>query len=98
MTGCSSAGKIGASEIYRITNVSMVSMRGGLQADEEKVAEVKKLLTCGAYYFSWSSNEQETPIDLTLTSQKAVFSKGKTDNRFFWWEFFIQRSSGQNLI
>lgn len=82
VTGCSSAGKFGTSEVYRLTNVSLVSMRGVPQ-DEEKVSEIKKLLTCGAFYFAWSS--QDEAIDLTLASQKAVTNK-ETDNRFFWYD------------
>lgn len=80
VTGCSSAGKIGTCEIYRLTNVSLISMRG-IPQDEEKVAEIKKLLTNGTFYFSWSASEE--PIDLTLAAQKAVKTK-ETDNRFFW--------------
>ena len=68
-------------------------MRGGTQqqmaADEEKMSEVKKLLTCGAFYFSWSSSESVAPLDLTLSAQKvaqvgAGGGGGKIDNRFFW--------------
>ncbi len=81
VTGCSSAGKIGTSEVYRVSNVSMVSMRGHPH-DEEKVAEIKKLLCCGAFYFSWSSSER--PIDLTLAAQKAARAGKRSDNRFFW--------------
>ncbi|XP_059090202.1 synaptojanin-1-like isoform X2 [Tigriopus californicus] len=80
VTGCVSAGKIGTSEIYRVTNVVMISMRN-LPQDEEKVTEIKKLLCCGAFYFAWSHHD--TPIDLTLSTQKAV-KFAKTDNRFFW--------------
>jgi len=36
VTGCNSAGKLGVNEIYRVTNVSCISMRG-YQPDEEKV-------------------------------------------------------------
>ena len=80
VTGCSSAGKLGTSEIYRLNNVAMVSVRGNPH-DEEKVAEIKKLLTCGTFYFAWSSTEP--PIDLTLAAQK-IAKNAETDNRFFW--------------
>ena len=69
-------------------------MRGGTQqqmaADEEKMSEVKKLLTCGAFYFSWSSNPSVAALDLTLSAQKAAQAgaaagSGTNDNRFFWW-------------
>ena len=43
----------------------------GYQPDEEKVSEVKKLLCCGTFYFSWSnSTTGQPPIDLTLATQK----------------------------
>ncbi len=85
VTGCNSAGKLGTSEIYRITNVSMVSMRG-VPTDEDKVGEVKKLLCCGAFYFSWSSAPDKPAIDLTLAAQKArrANNSSKSDHRFFW--------------
>lgn len=80
VTGCNSVGKLGTSEIYRISNVVCVSMRGHPH-DEEKVSEIKKLLCCGTFYFSWSPTDK--PIDLTLAAQKK-FRNAKTDNRFFW--------------
>lgn len=82
VTGCNSVGKLGSSEIYRLTNVSMVSMRGH-PGDEEKVAEIKKLLCCGTFYFSWSSAPDKPAVDLTLAAQKAKRGS-KSDNRFFW--------------
>lgn len=85
VTGCSSVGKIGSCEIYRLSNVAFISMRGNPQ-DEEKVSEIKKLLTCGTFYFSWSA--QDKPLDLTLASQKMVKPNVKTDNRFFWNRMF----------
>ncbi len=80
VTGCHSVGKVGNSEIYRVANVNMVSMRGNPH-DDEKVAEIKRLLCGGNFYFTWSSTEK--PLDLTLATQKAKRSD-KTDNRFFW--------------
>ena len=60
-----------------------------MAADEEKMSEVRKLLTCGAFYFSWSSSDSATALDLTLSAQKAAQvgaggDGGKNDNRFFW--------------
>ena len=58
----------------------MISLRAN-SADEEKISEIKKLLCCGAFYFSWSPNpEVNPPMDLTLAQQKVVRSK-ETDNR-----------------
>ena len=79
VTGCSSAGKVGGSEIYKGTQKTMISMRGPHPGGEDKVSEIKKLLTCGTFYFTWSATEE--PMDLTLSCQK---SGAKTDNRFFW--------------
>jgi hypothetical protein len=53
VTGCVSVGKLGQAEVYRMTGVKMYSLRG-YQPDEERVAEMTKLLTSGAAYFSWS--------------------------------------------
>ena len=89
-------GKLGTNEIYRVTNVQMISMRG-FQPDEERVSEIKKLLCCGTFYYSW--NMQQTSgtnptsilpihkggaIDLSLAAQKVSRGCNKTDNRFFW--------------
>ena len=98
VTGCNSVGKLGTNEIYRVTNVQMISMRG-FQPDEERVSEIKKLLCCGTFYYSWNMQpstimnandvwplNKSGSIDLTLAAQKV--SKGciKTDNRFFWYD------------
>ena len=56
----------------------MVSLRGA-SSDEEKVADVKKLLTSGAFYFAWSVHGNTA--DLTLSAQKAAKSNGNPDNR-----------------
>ena len=82
VTGCTSAGKLGTSEIYRVTNVATVSLRG-YSPDEEKVTEIRKLLSCGTFYFAWSKDDKHKPIDLTLSAQKSV-KYSTTDNRFFW--------------
>ena len=59
----------------------MVSLRG-VAADEEKVADVKKLLTSGAFYFAWSVHG--SIVDLTLSAQKADRSTdGNPDNRYY---------------
>ena len=94
ITGCNSVGKLGNNEIYRVTNVQMVSMRG-FPPDEERVEEIKKLLCCGTFYYSWnmkpaSTTSQILPadkggaIDLTLAAQKGLNKSAETDNRFFW--------------
>jgi len=60
----------------------MVSMRG-VPSDEERVTEIKKLLTCGTFYFAWTPQQDGSPIDLTLAAQKCVKWE-QTDYRFFW--------------
>ena len=65
-----------------MTNVATVSLRG-YSPDEEKVTEIRKLLSCGTFYFAWSRDEKQKPIDLTLSAQKSV-KFDKNDNRFFW--------------
>ena len=41
----------------------MTSMRG-IPSDEERVSDIKKLLTCGTFYFAWAAPDQGSPIDL----------------------------------
>ncbi len=72
--------------LFDVCSVSMVSMRG-VASDEERVSDIKKLLTCGTFYFAWSSGQDGPPIDLTLAAQKCV-KFNETDNRFFWYACF----------
>lgn len=81
ITGCLSIGKLGTSEIFRITDTTFISLRNNPQ-DLERIMEVKKVLNSGTFYFSWTSTSKE-PLDLTLCAQRAVHTK-ETDNRFFW--------------
>lgn len=80
ITGCLSVGKLGTSEIYKITDTTFVSLRNNAQ-DLERIQEVKKVLNCGTFYFSWSSTQE--PLDLTLCAQRGIHTH-ETDNRFFW--------------
>ncbi|XP_064634309.1 synaptojanin-1-like isoform X2 [Lineus longissimus] len=80
VTGCISVGKIGESEIFRVTSTSFVSLRNQ-PSDEERVAEVRRLLNSGTFYFSWSATG--VPIDLSLCAQRRM-KDHETDNRFFW--------------
>lgn len=81
VTGCVSVGKIGDSEIFKITQTSFISLRNQPQ-DEDLVSEVKKLLHSGTFYFSKFAGSK--PIfDISICSQR--YSKtNDTDNRFFW--------------
>jgi phosphatidylinositol-bisphosphatase len=76
--GCSSVGKIKDAEIFRITGVQIVSLRGQ-PGDEDRLADVKKILNLGTFYFSSKSDQ----FDLSLCSQRLDKTR-ETDNRFFW--------------
>uniref|UniRef100_A0A1B6C9Y5 phosphoinositide 5-phosphatase n=1 Tax=Clastoptera arizonana TaxID=38151 RepID=A0A1B6C9Y5_9HEMI len=80
VTGCISVGKIGDSEIFRITQTNFISLRNQVQ-DEERISEVRKLLNSGTFYFSWSSVGEA--LDITLCAQRQK-KTSDTDNRFFW--------------
>lgn len=85
VTGCVSVGKIGDTEIFRVTATHFLSLRNIAQ-DEERIVEVRKLLNSGTFYFSWSSmagTEDHSPFDLTLCAQRRLRTLD-TDNRFFW--------------
>lgn len=83
VTGCCSIGKVGDSEVFRITQTQFLPLFYQGQ-NEDKVSEVRKLLNSGTFYFSWHSGKtNDCLFDLTLCSQR----KSKThiaDNRFFW--------------
>lgn len=82
VSGCVSVGKIGDSDIYRITGTTFISLRN-LAFDEERIVELRKLLNAGTFYFSWSAAGAK--FDLSLCAQKCLNDQ-MTDNRFFWYE------------
>ena len=51
VTGCSSIGKIGDAEVYRITQTMLIPLHV-MPTQNEAVAEVGKLLASGRFYFS----------------------------------------------
>ena len=51
VTGCSSIGKIGDAEVYRITQTQLIPLHM-TPSQNEAVAEVGKLLASGRFYFS----------------------------------------------
>ncbi|XP_012277310.1 synaptojanin-1 [Orussus abietinus] len=81
VTGCFSVGKIGETEIFRITQTHFVPMHY-TQGNEDRVSEVRKVLNSGTFYFSWSAGQQDA-LDITLGVQRRYRST-TTDNRFFW--------------
>lgn len=82
VSGCVSIGKIQNSEIFRVTDTIFISLRHN-QSDLERIQEIRRVLSSGNFYFSWSPNSSQTPIDLSLCSQRTTRTD-KTDNRFFW--------------
>lgn len=80
VTGCFSVGKIGESEVFRITQSSFVPLFYN-QGSEDRVSEVRKVLNSGTFYFSWSAGQES--LDITLSAQRRCKST-TTDNRFFW--------------
>lgn len=85
VTGCFSVGKIGDVEIFRITQTQFVSLQ--FQApNEDKIAEVRKVLNSGTFYFSWNTGAgdgKQAHFDLTLSAQRRRRT-AEPDNRFFW--------------
>ncbi|KAK6191374.1 hypothetical protein SNE40_003083 [Patella caerulea] len=80
VTSCISVGKIGETEVFKITAVHLLSLRNE-PSDEDRVVEVKKLLSSGTFYFSWSTHG--SPWDLSLCAQRKQQDQ-ESDNRFFW--------------
>jgi hypothetical protein len=81
ITGCFSIGKIADSEIFRITQTQFVSLQHQ-QPNEDKIAEIRKILNSGTFYFSWNPNSNQH-FDITLSAQRRR-KTNETDNRFFW--------------
>ena len=73
VTGCVSVGKIGESEIFRISSVAFVSMHGSQLPEEERVAELKKLLGSGKFFRFWTRYDQETVLLPHSMAEKARF-------------------------
>ncbi|XP_049298626.1 synaptojanin-1 [Anopheles funestus] len=91
VTGCFSVGKILDSEIFRITQTQFVSLQYQ-PTNEDKVAEIRKVLNSGTFYFSFSNAGavagpativQPFGFDVTLSAQRRRRTN-ETDNRFFW--------------
>lgn len=95
VTGCFSVGKIGESEVFRITQTHFVPLHY-TQGNEDRVSEVRKVLNSGTFYISWSANNQE-PLDITLSAQRRCKST-ITDNRFFWLVSYICKILILNII
>lgn len=80
VTGCSSVGKVQDSEVFRVTQTDFISLKND-PGDEDRIAEVRKVLNSGHFYFAWSSTG--VSLDLSLNAHRRIL-EDTTDNRFFW--------------
>ncbi|XP_026993932.1 synaptojanin-1 isoform X5 [Tachysurus fulvidraco] len=80
VTGCSSVGKVQDSEVFRVTATDFISLKND-PSDEDKIAEVRKILNSGNFYFAWSSTG--VSMDLSLNAHRRI-REDTSDNRFFW--------------
>ena len=81
VTGCSSVGKVQDSEIFRVTQTDFISLKND-PADEDRIADVRKVLSSGHFYFAWSATG--VSMDLSLNAHRRIL-EDTTDNRFFWY-------------
>ncbi|XP_022594498.1 synaptojanin-1 isoform X1 [Seriola dumerili] len=80
VTGCSSVGKVQDSEVFRVTQTDFISLKND-PGDEDRIAEVRKVLNSGHFYFAWSATG--VSMDLSLNARRRIL-EDTTDNRFFW--------------
>uniref|UniRef100_A0A3Q1B7Y1 Synaptojanin-1 n=1 Tax=Amphiprion ocellaris TaxID=80972 RepID=A0A3Q1B7Y1_AMPOC len=80
VTGCSSVGKVQDSEVFRVTQTDFISLKND-PGDEDRIAEVRKVLNSGHFYFAWSATG--ISMDLSLNAHRRIL-EDTTDNRFFW--------------
>uniref|UniRef100_A0A671PR71 Synaptojanin-1 n=1 Tax=Sinocyclocheilus anshuiensis TaxID=1608454 RepID=A0A671PR71_9TELE len=80
VTGCSSVGKVQDSEVFRVTGSDFVSLKND-PTDEDRIADVRKVLNSGNFYFAWSSTG--VSLDLSLNAHRRI-REDTSDNRFFW--------------
>ncbi|XP_056592078.1 synaptojanin-1 isoform X7 [Triplophysa dalaica] len=80
VTGCSSVGKVQDSEVFRVTGTEFVSLKND-PTDEDRIADVRKVLNSGNFYFAWSSTG--VSLDLSLNAHRRI-REDTSDNRFFW--------------
>uniref|UniRef100_A0A672GEK2 phosphoinositide 5-phosphatase n=1 Tax=Salarias fasciatus TaxID=181472 RepID=A0A672GEK2_SALFA len=75
-----SVGKVQDSEVFRVTQTDFISLKND-PGDEDRIAEVRKVLNSGHFYFAWSSTG--VSMDLSLNAHRRIL-EDTTDNRFFW--------------
>ncbi|TGZ64557.1 hypothetical protein CRM22_006317 [Opisthorchis felineus] len=67
VTGCTLVGKLPDHEVYRITNVQIISLRSP-NSEDDGVSEIRKLLSSGAFFFGRSVIDGK-PYDITVNIQ-----------------------------
>eukprot|EP00111_Clytia_hemisphaerica_P009128 TCONS_00026809-protein len=82
VTGCTSIGKIGSTDIFRISNCSYVAFQEPHPVDS-RINDVQKLLMNGCFYFPMNHPDEPYNFNLLLSVQRQQESKDP-DNRFFW--------------
>uniref|UniRef100_A0A673YRG4 phosphoinositide 5-phosphatase n=1 Tax=Salmo trutta TaxID=8032 RepID=A0A673YRG4_SALTR len=65
--GCSSVGKVQDSEVFRVTSTEFVSLKND-PSDDDRIADVRKVLNSGNFYFAWSSSG--ISMDLSLNAHQ----------------------------
>lgn len=76
--GCVSVGKIGDTEIFKITQTQFMALQYE-QNQEDRIGEIRKFLNSGTFYFGYGAND----IDITLCAQRRL-KTACSDHRFFW--------------
>ena len=68
-TGCSSVGKVQESEVFRVTSTDFISLKND-PGDEDRIADVRKILNSGNFYFAWSHTG--ISMDLSLNAHRRI--------------------------
>ena len=84
VTGCTSIGKIGSTDIFRISSCSYVSLQETNPLDS-RINDVQKLLMSGCFYFPLDHANESYSFNLLRSLQTQQNSVEEPDNRFFWW-------------
>ena len=82
ITGCIQTGKIGNTEVYRITKTSLIPLHA-TPYQHEGVVEMGKLLACGQFYFSIGEEEEDGGFSLMSRAQKKG-SSHDNGTHFLW--------------
>ncbi|XP_044740871.1 synaptojanin-1 [Chrysoperla carnea] len=82
--GCVSVGKIGDTEIFKITQTQLVALQYE-STQEERISEIRKFLNSGTFYFGYGGNPScpISHVDVTLCAQRR-YKTNVSDHRFFW--------------